>query len=116
MIWGAFNIYAGLITYGTLTAVLSLIAQIQGPISGLSSIIPQYYTAAASAERIMEVEEIKDEEDEKDIVNDKVEAFAEFLNISEYEVTKAKKDRYKYSYKLGTNIQFSFYFFLRFQN
>ena len=50
---------------------------------------------------------ILDEEDEKDIVNDKVEAFAEFLNISEYEVIKAKKDRYKYSYKLGTNIQFS---------
>lgn len=62
MIWGAFNIYAGLISYGTLTAVLSLIAQIQGPISGLSSIIPQYYTAAASAERIMELENLPDEE------------------------------------------------------
>ena len=62
MIWGAFNIYAGLITYGTLTAVLSLIAQIQGPISGLSSIIPQYYTATASAERIMELENLPDEE------------------------------------------------------
>ena len=62
MIWGAFNIYAGLITYGTLTAVLSLIAQIQGPISGLSSIIPQYYTAAASAERIMELENLPNEE------------------------------------------------------
>ena len=47
---------------------------------------------------------ILDEEDEKDIVNDKVEEFAEFLNISEFEVTKAKKDRYKYSYKLGTKL------------
>ncbi len=62
MIWGAFNIYAGLITYGTLTAVLSLIAQIQGPISGLSSIIPQYYSAVASAERIIELENLPDEQ------------------------------------------------------
>lgn len=67
MIWGAFNIYSGLITYGTLTAVLSLISQIQGPISGLTGIIPQYYSALASAERIMEIEEIEDEA----VINDK---------------------------------------------
>ncbi|MCH5300679.1 MAG: ABC transporter ATP-binding protein [Ruminococcus sp.] len=67
MIWGAFNIYSGLITYGTLTAVLSLISQIQGPISGLTGIIPQYYSALASAERIMEIENIKDEA----VINDK---------------------------------------------
>lgn len=61
MIWGAFNIYAGLITYGTLTAVLSLVAQIQSPISGLSGILPQYYSALASAERIMDIETMDDE-------------------------------------------------------
>lgn len=67
MIWGAFNIYSGLITYGTLTAVLSLISQIQGPISGLTGIIPQYYSALASVERIMEIENIEDEA----VINDK---------------------------------------------
>ena len=67
MIWGAFNIYSGLITYGTLTAVLSLISQIQGPISGLTGIIPQYYSALASNERIMEIENLEDEA----VINDK---------------------------------------------
>ncbi len=67
MIWGAFNIYSGLITYGTLTAVLSLISQIQGPISGLTGIIPQYYSALASTERIMEIENLEDEA----VINDK---------------------------------------------
>lgn len=67
MIWGAFNIYFGLITYGTLTAVLSLISQIQGPISGLTGIIPNYYSALASAERIMEIENLDDEA----VINDK---------------------------------------------
>lgn len=61
MIWGAFNIYSGLITYGTLTAVLSLISQIQGPLSSLTGVIPQYFSALASAERIMEVENLENE-------------------------------------------------------
>lgn len=61
MIWGAVNIFNGEITYGTLTAVLSLIAQIQGPINGLTGIIPQYYSAIASVERIMELENLPDE-------------------------------------------------------
>lgn len=61
MIWGAFNIFHGVITYGTLTAVLSLITQIQGPISGLTGILPQYYAALASAERIMEIEKYENE-------------------------------------------------------
>lgn len=61
MIWGAFNIFAGAITYGTLTAVLSLVSQIQGPLSGLTSVLPQYYSALASAERIMEIENLEDE-------------------------------------------------------
>ena len=50
---------------------------------------------------------ILDSDEEKDIVLDKVEEFREFLNINEYEVIKAKKDRYKYSYKMGNGIQFS---------
>lgn len=63
LLWGATNIISGVITYGTLTAVLSLISQIQAPISDLSGILPKYYGAVASAERLMELEHLKDEKE-----------------------------------------------------
>ena len=49
------------ITYGTLSQVLSLVSQISVPINSLTTVIPLYYTALASAERIMEIENIEDE-------------------------------------------------------
>lgn len=61
LIWGAFNIVDGVITYGTLTALLSLISQIQGPISQLSGVLPKYYSGIASAERLMDLNNINDE-------------------------------------------------------
>lgn len=61
LIWGSFQILGGVITYGVLTEILSLVSQISTPIQGLTSILPQYYQALASAERIMEIEEFPDE-------------------------------------------------------
>lgn len=61
LVWGAFGIFSGSMTYGTLTAVLQLVNQIQSPFAGLSSLFPQYYAAAASAERIMELEALPQE-------------------------------------------------------
>lgn len=61
LVWGAFGIFSGSMTYGTLTAVLQLVNQIQSPFAGLSSLFPQYYAAAASAERIMELESLPQE-------------------------------------------------------
>lgn len=52
---------AGTVTYGTLTAVLSLIGQIQNPVAELSGLLPKYYGALASAERLMELERFPDE-------------------------------------------------------
>lgn len=49
------------ITLGTLSQVLSLVSQISVPINSLTSIIPSYYSAVASAERIIELEELDDE-------------------------------------------------------
>ena len=51
-------------TYGTFTSIMQLIGQVQQPFSSISGIIPQYYNAMASAERIMEIEDIEDEENE----------------------------------------------------
>ena len=49
------------ITYGVLSQVLSLINQISAPINSLTSILPSYYSAIGSAERIMEFENMDDE-------------------------------------------------------
>ncbi len=62
IIWGAVHIADKAISYGTFTAVLSLISQVQTPVSELSSLLPQYYSAIASAERIIQLEQLKDEQ------------------------------------------------------
>lgn len=66
LVWGSFGILAGTITYGILTQILSLISQIQTPVEGLTSILPRYYQALASAERIIEIEQFPDEHFEAD--------------------------------------------------
>lgn len=61
MLWGARGIYLGTMTYGTLTAILQLVNQIQAPFANLSGLMPKYYSMTASAERIMELEKLPDE-------------------------------------------------------
>lgn len=61
MLWGARGIYLGAMTYGTLTAILQLVNQIQAPFANLSGLMPRYYSMTASAERIMELERLPDE-------------------------------------------------------
>jgi len=59
--WGAFLVASDGISFGMLTALLSIIAQIKGPITSVSGLIPQYFSMLASAERIMELENLPDE-------------------------------------------------------
>lgn len=59
--WSVYRLSMGLITFGTMTAVLGLVGQFQSPFRGLASVLPQYYTVLASAERLIELENIKDE-------------------------------------------------------
>lgn len=56
--WCGLGILNHTITYGTLLAVQQLIGQIQQPIAGMAGIIPKYYAMLASAERLMELEEM----------------------------------------------------------
>lgn len=69
LVWGSFGILAGTLTYGILTQILSLISQIQTPVEGLTSVLPRYYQALASAERIMEIEKFPDEHAEDENVH-----------------------------------------------
>lgn len=60
--WGALRLASGEITFGTMTAFLTLISQVQTPFMGMSGLLPQYYSMLASAERIMEIENLPDEQ------------------------------------------------------
>ncbi len=55
LIWGVFHLTDSF-TYGTLTAMLDLIGQVQGPLLNLSGLVAQAAGLTASAERIMEIE------------------------------------------------------------
>ena len=61
LLWGAGGLAAGTVTYGTLTAFLQLISQLKAPLQNVSGILPQYYSALASAERLIELEKTADE-------------------------------------------------------
>ena len=58
LVFCASGILQGTMTFGTLTAVSQLIAQIRGPITNMSGIAPQYAALSAAAERLMELDAI----------------------------------------------------------
>ena len=55
-----YGIIHGNVTFGTLTAMIQLIGQLQLPLASLGGYVPRYYTMIASAERLMEVEQYED--------------------------------------------------------
>lgn len=60
--WSIYRLSTGSITYGTMTVFISLVSQVQGPIMGLGSMIPQLITVLASVGRILEIDNINPEE------------------------------------------------------
>lgn len=56
-----YGILNGEISYGTMTAVLQLIGQVQSPFANLTGYLPRYYAMIASAERLMEAEEYEED-------------------------------------------------------
>ncbi len=61
LLWSAYGLVNGTISFGTLTAILQLVGQVQTPFSELSGLLPQVYAGLASAERIREIENLPDE-------------------------------------------------------
>ncbi|MBQ7792102.1 MAG: ABC transporter ATP-binding protein, partial [Clostridia bacterium] len=58
----AWKLSLGLMTFGTLMAILQLLNQVQTPFKDLSAVIPQYFSTIASAERLEELEKIPADE------------------------------------------------------
>ncbi len=61
LVWSAFKLCVGTTTFGTMTATLQLVGKVQSPFSGLSGLLPRYFNALASAERLRELEDDPDE-------------------------------------------------------
>lgn len=58
--YGSYRLLNGL-DYGNLVAMLQLVNQIQYPFSSLSGMLPKYFALLASAERIIELDNVKKE-------------------------------------------------------
>lgn len=80
--FGAFRLLSGSMTYGTVTAMLQLVNQVQAPFASLSGILPKIYSLVASGERLMEICSLPDEEEnnKKDI--DTVSTYDKLQSIS----------------------------------
>ena len=61
IIFGAFRLKDGFITFGSLMALIQLVQHIQSPFSGLSHLLPKYYTMMASTERLMMIDAFEPE-------------------------------------------------------
>ena len=61
VVYCAYGILTDSVSYGTLTAVMQLIGQIQAPFANISGYLPRWYAMTASAERLMEIEQYPDD-------------------------------------------------------
>ena len=59
LIYGGIKILSGILTYGSLSAILQLVNNVQVPFASLSNVLPKYYAMTASAERLMEIEDVE---------------------------------------------------------
>ena len=56
VLYCGYGILSGTVSYGSFTAVLQLIGQVQSPFANLTGYLPKFYAMLASAERLMEAE------------------------------------------------------------
>ena len=61
LVWCAFRLLHGQMSFGSLTAVIQLVNQLQSPFVSLSGVLPKYVAMIASAERLQELENIQAE-------------------------------------------------------
>ncbi len=91
LVWGAFRISAGSITFGMLTAFLQIIEQIKAPMRNISGLVPAFYSMIASAERLIELENI-DDETFTEGQSDANELYKDMISVNFDNVTFSYKD------------------------
>ena len=68
----AYKLSQNIMTAGDLVAIIQLVNQIQSPFKNISGLVPQFFSVIASSERLMELENIKNEEDDGDEITDDI--------------------------------------------
>lgn len=63
----AYRLSHNMMTAGDIVAVTQLVNQIQSPFQNISGLIPQFFSVIASVERLIELEDIKEEEATGDV-------------------------------------------------
>lgn len=87
------GIISGTVSYGTLTAVLQLISQIQSPFANITGYLPKFYAMTASAERLCVAEHFAD-----DCVGEMVERH-EIKDFYENDFSAIKVKNVSFTYK-----------------
>ncbi len=59
--WGAWRLYHGLMSFGTMTAILTLTGDIAKPFQNLASLFPQYVSVCTSIERLEVLEALPED-------------------------------------------------------
>lgn len=70
-VWGIIRLSKNLTSFGTFTAFIQLVAQVQGPFEGLVRTLPQVASCLASVDRVMEFEGIELEKHKNKNINSK---------------------------------------------
>lgn len=92
-----YGILNGVVSYGTLTAIMQLVGQLQTPLAGISGFVPRFFNMLASAERLMEVENYREADAES---VRRVEEVREFYNSTMKEIVF---DRVSFEYTKEDN-------------
>ena len=77
ILYCGYGILVGTMTYGSFTAMLQMISQIQAPFANITGYMPKFYAMTASAERLMEAEEYAPSAPHGILPADRVRAFYE---------------------------------------
>ncbi len=62
IVWGSYRLTTGSITFGTMSAFMQLVGQVQSPFIGISNKFPGIYSTLASVSRLAQISEIPREE------------------------------------------------------
>lgn len=65
--WGAVQLSYGTASFGTFTAFVQLVGQVQQPLMGIGQFIPELLKTMVSAKRLMEIENLDKESEEESI-------------------------------------------------
>lgn len=80
--YGANGVIKGTMTFGTVMSIVLLVNQLQTPISGITGIIPSFFTMVASATRLMEITESQENKEDIEEVS-----YSEFEGIKAHNLT-----------------------------